>query len=95
MAAKTPVLDPRNSVRLTSTSTRVRADGHVRKDMLSRMERNAKQNARRFFRDIRRKAEHTPVCPIHPTYTGKLAPRSKAKGCICRSIYEARKAATS
>lgn len=87
MAAKTPVLDPRNS------QGPFRA--HPRPNMLSRMERNAKQNARRFFRDIRRKAEHTPVCPIHPTYTGKLAPRSKAKGCICRSIYEARKAATS
>lgn len=32
--------------------------------------------------------EFTP-CELHPTYVGKGAPRSKAKACTCRSIYEA------
>lgn len=52
MASKTPVLDPRNTTNVVSTSGLPR--GHVRKDMLATMGRRAKANARRMVRDIKR-----------------------------------------
>ena len=95
MAEKTPVLDPNNSKGCITTSGMARAV-HARPNLLSQMERRAKRNARRFLRDMKRQIEaQNTRCKIHPTYEGLRAPRSKAKGCTCRAVYEARKAAQS
>lgn len=30
-----------------------------------------------------------PRCPLHPSYTGVRRPRSRAKGCVCKLVWEA------
>lgn len=95
---KTPVMLPGDYPGRTGPVGR----GRPRKNLLSQMHRRAKGNARRFMKQMQANLQaqadaQTAAqmrCEIHPTYEGLRAPRSKAKGCTCRAVYEARKAAT-